>query len=151
MIVFLCRRQRAVPSPFTARAGRPARAFIHIQDTVQCLHLAIENPPELGTQTRVRIINQMTETHRVRDLAALVTERTGASIQNLPNSRREDDENELHVSNATFIDMGLKPPACWMKSQKFYASTRTAVTQARSPVCQPGMKNTGARSTQMEE
>ena len=100
--------QAAVGHPLTVHGtGGQTRAFINIQDTVQCLQLAIENPPELGT--RVRIINQMTETHRVRDLSALVAEHTGASIQNLPNPRNEDDENELHVSNDTFLDMGLEP------------------------------------------
>lgn len=100
--------QAAVGYPLTVHGtGGQTRAFIHIQDTVQCLQLAIENSPEPGS--RVRIINQMTETHRVRDLAQLVVERTGAHIQNLENPRNEADENELHVSNDTFIGMGLKP------------------------------------------
>ncbi len=51
----------------------------------------------------------MTEIHRVRDLAKLVAERTEARIQNPPNPRKEDDENGLHVSNDTFLDLGLKP------------------------------------------
>ncbi len=100
--------QAAVGYPLTVHGtGGQTRAFIHIQNTVKCIQLAVEAPPEANS--RVRIINQMTETHRVRDLAALVVERTGASIQNLPNPRKEDDENELHVSNDTFIDMGLEP------------------------------------------
>ena len=100
--------QAAVQYPLTVHGtGGQTRAFIHIQNTVQCLQLAIENPP--APCARVRIINQMTETYRVRDLAKLVAERTGARIQNLPNPRKEDDENELHVSNDTFLDLGLKP------------------------------------------
>ncbi len=100
--------QTTVGHPLTVHGtGGQTRAFIHIQDTVQCLQLAIENPPE--SNSRVRIINQMTETHRVRDLARLVAERTGARIQNLPNPRNEADENELYVSNNTFTDMGLEP------------------------------------------
>ncbi|MGA7966927.1 MAG: NAD-dependent epimerase/dehydratase family protein [Gammaproteobacteria bacterium] len=100
--------QAAVGYPLTVHGtGGQTRAFIHIQDTVQCLQLAIENSPEPGS--RVRIINQMTETHRVRDLAQLVVEHTGAHIQNLENPRNEAEENELHVSNDTFIGMGLKP------------------------------------------
>jgi UDP-sulfoquinovose synthase len=100
--------QAAVGYPLTVHGtGGQTRAFIHIQDTVKCIQLAVENPPEPGS--RVRIINQMTETHRVRELAKLIADRTGAAIQNLPNPRKEDDENELHVSNDTFLDMGLKP------------------------------------------
>lgn len=100
--------QAAVGYPLTVHGtGGQTRAFIHIQDTVKCIQLAVENPPEQGS--RVRILNQMTETHRVRELAALVSERTGATVCNQPNPRKEDDENELHVKNGTFISMGLNP------------------------------------------
>jgi UDP-sulfoquinovose synthase len=47
------------------------------------------NPPQRGE--RVTILNQMTETHRVRDLAKMVSEISGASIQHVANPRREDD------------------------------------------------------------
>jgi UDP-sulfoquinovose synthase len=100
--------QAAVGYPLTVHGtGGQTRAFIHIQSTVKCIQLAVETQP--GANSRVRIINQMTETHRVRDLAALVVERIGASIRNLPNPRKEDDENELYVSNDTSLDMGLEP------------------------------------------
>ena len=65
--------QAAVGYPLTVHGtGGQTRAFIHIQDTVRCIQLAIETPPEHGE--RVRVFNQMTETHRVRDLAKLVAE-----------------------------------------------------------------------------
>ena len=51
----------------------------------------------------------MTETHRVRDLATIVADLTGAEIQYLPNPRNEADENELHVENECFLELGLKP------------------------------------------
>ncbi len=100
--------QAAVGYPLTVHGtGGQTRAFIHIQDTVKCLQLAVENPPEKGE--RVKILNQMTETHRVRDLAKLVANITGATIENVPNPRKEDAENDLHVRNDLFIDLGLKP------------------------------------------
>ncbi|HKI57556.1 MAG TPA: NAD-dependent epimerase/dehydratase family protein [Trueperaceae bacterium] len=100
--------QAAVGYPLTVHGtGGQTRAFIHIQDTVRCLQLAIENPPENGE--RVKILNQMTETHRVRDLANLVAGITGASIEHVPNPRKEDAENELHVKNDLFLDLGLEP------------------------------------------
>ena len=53
--------QAAVGYPLTVHGtGGQTRAFIHIQDTVRCIQLAIENPPEPGE--RVRVFNQMTET-----------------------------------------------------------------------------------------
>ena len=51
----------------------------------------------------------MTETHRVRDLAALVARLTGARVMNLPNPRKEADENELIVKNDQFLSLGLNP------------------------------------------
>jgi UDP-sulfoquinovose synthase len=100
--------QAAVGYPLTVHGtGGQTRAFIHIRDTVNCVRIAIESPPEAGE--RVRIMNQMTETHRVRDLAGLVRELTGAQIENLSNPRAEADENELQVANKNFLELGLKP------------------------------------------
>ena len=55
--------QAAVGYPLTVHGtGGQTRAFIHIQDTVRCIQLALENPPFRGD--RVNVYNQMTETHR---------------------------------------------------------------------------------------
>ena len=100
--------QAAVGYPLTVHGtGGQTRAFIHIQDTVRCIQLAVENPPQSGS--KVRILNQMTETHRVRDLAAMIADLAGAEVQLVPNPRNEADENDLHVENDTFLQMGLKP------------------------------------------
>ncbi|MEU2200852.1 phosphoadenylyl-sulfate reductase [Isoptericola sp. NPDC019482] len=100
--------QAAVGHPLTVHGtGGQTRAFIHIQDTVRCIQLALENAPEPGD--RVAIFNQMTETHRVRDLARLIGERTGAPVENVPNPRLEADENDLHVAHDRFLHLGLDP------------------------------------------
>lgn len=100
--------QAAVNFPLTVHGtGGQTRAFIHIQDTVRCIQIAIENPPKSGD--KVQIFNQMTETHRVRDLAKLVSDMTGATIDFVSNPRKEDDENELHVVNDKFLGHGLRP------------------------------------------
>jgi UDP-sulfoquinovose synthase len=100
--------QAAIGYPLTVHGtGGQTRAFIHINDTVRCIELAINNPPAKGE--RVRILNQMTETHRVRDLAKLVSSLTGAEIDYLINPRNEADENELYVENKQFLELGLNP------------------------------------------
>ncbi len=100
--------QSAVGFPLTVHGtGGQTRAFIHIQDTVKCIELAIESPPQHGE--RVRILNQMTETHRVRELAKLIADKTGASIENVKNPRKEDSENELNVENQRLLGLGLDP------------------------------------------
>lgn len=100
--------QAAIGYPLTVHGtGGQTRAFIHIQDTVQCIQLAIENPPARGD--RVSVFNQMTETHRVRDLAKMISDRTGVEVALMPNPRNEADENELHVANERFLHLGLTP------------------------------------------
>lgn len=100
--------QAAVGYPLTVHGtGGQTRAFIHIQDTVRCIQLALENTPPKGD--RVNVFNQMTETHRVRDLARLVADRTGSEIDYVDNPRAEAAENELHVRNDRFLELGLDP------------------------------------------
>ncbi|WP_346909647.1 NAD-dependent epimerase/dehydratase family protein [uncultured Roseibium sp.] len=100
--------QAAIDYPLTVHGtGGQTRAFIHIQDSVRCIELALKNPPAHGD--RVKVFNQMTETHRVRDLAELISKMTGAKIAWLPNPRKEAPENDLVVKNDQFLDLGLEP------------------------------------------
>lgn len=100
--------QAAVGYPLTVHgSGGQTRAFIHISDTVKCIELAIDSPPQTGE--RVRIMNQMTETHCVRELAEMIAKLTDAKIQYLPNPRNEADENALHVENKSLLGLGLSP------------------------------------------
>ena len=100
--------QAAVGHPLTVHGtGGQTRAFINIQDSVRCIEIALKNPPEAGE--RVKIFNQMTEVHRIRDLAELIREMTGAEISYVTNPRQEASENELAVTNDQFIDLGLDP------------------------------------------
>ena len=100
--------QAAVGYPLTVHGtGGQTRAFIHLQDMVRCIEIALDNPPNSGD--RVMIFNQMTETHRVRDLANLVAELTGASVEMVPDPRKEALENDLVVRNDQFLALGLNP------------------------------------------
>jgi UDP-sulfoquinovose synthase len=100
--------QAAIGYPLTVHGtGGQTRAFIHIRDSVRCVQLALENPPSHGE--RVKIFNQMTESHRVADLAEKVAALTGAHINYLSNPRNEAIENDLIVDNRCFIELGLKP------------------------------------------
>ena len=100
--------QAAIGYPLTVHgAGGQTRAFINIQDTVRCVELALSHPPARGE--RVRVMNQMTECWRVRDLARMVARLTGADIAHLPNPRQEAEENELCVENRRLLGLGLEP------------------------------------------
>ena len=100
--------QAAIGYPLTVHGtGGQTRAFIHIKDSVKCVQLALENPPQSGE--RVKIFNQMTESHQVGELAKKVASLTGAEINYLPNPRNEAVENDLIVDNKCFIELGLNP------------------------------------------
>jgi UDP-sulfoquinovose synthase len=100
--------QAAIGHPLTVHGtGGQTRAFIHIRDTVRCIERAVSTPPERGG--RVRIMNQMTETHRIRDLAAMISGMTGVPVEHLDNPRKEASENDLVVANDTLIGLGLSP------------------------------------------
>lgn len=100
--------QAAVKYPMTVHGtGGQTRAFIHIQDTCRCIELALNNPPQKGE--RVNILNQMTETHRVRDLAEMIHKMMGAEVAYVDNPRNEAAENDLHVANDRFLGLGLDP------------------------------------------
>jgi UDP-sulfoquinovose synthase len=100
--------QAAIGYPLTVHGtGGQTRAFIHISNTVRCVELAITNPPQRGE--RVHILNQMTECHRVRDLAEMISGMTGAKVDYVDNPRNEAAENELFVENKQFLNLGLEP------------------------------------------
>jgi len=100
--------QAAIGYPLTVHGtGGQTRAFIHIQDCVRCIELALSDAPAAGD--RVKIFNQMTETHRVKDLAEMIAGMTDARVAYLPNPRKEAAENDLVVKNDKFLALGLNP------------------------------------------
>jgi UDP-sulfoquinovose synthase len=100
--------QATIGHPLTVHGtGGQTRAFININNTVRCIELAIAHPPQSGE--RVRIFNQMTETHRIRDLAMKVERLTGVEIAYIANPRKEAEENELDVDNRSLLTLGLEP------------------------------------------
>lgn len=100
--------QAAVGHPLTIYGnGGQTRAFIHIRDTVRCIQLAIEHPPQ--GKDRVEIFNQATETHTLIELANKVARLTHAELRFYANPRKERPHNTLEVRNRKFLDLGLDP------------------------------------------
>ena len=149
--------QAAIGHPLTVHGtGGQTRAFIHIRDTVRCIELAITNPPENGT--RVRVLNQITETHRVLELAKLVGDTMGVDIAYLPNPRREAEENDLVVRNDQFLALGLQPTTlseglldeCTQVAAKYKDRADLTKIIARS-VWRAGMETSGDLLTELPE
>ena len=100
--------QAAIGYPLTVHGtGGQTRAFIHVQDTCRCIQRALEHPPPPGQ--RPRIMNQLAEVHRLRDLAALVRDMTDCEIAYLSNPRNEPAENDLLVCNDGLRALGWDP------------------------------------------
>jgi len=98
--------QSALGFPLTVHGtGGQTRAFIHIRNTVQCVKIALENPPKAGEP--VEIFNQATETHTISALATKIAALTGAEIAYLKNPRNEAAKNNLRVANEKFVGLGL--------------------------------------------
>lgn len=100
--------QAAVGHPMTVHGtGGQTRAFINIKDSVNCVKLAIENPPKTGE--RVKIFNQTTECHNINVLAKKIQNMTGAEIRYYSNPRNEAVKNDLKFVNKNFLKLGLNP------------------------------------------
>lgn len=100
--------QAAIGHPLTVYGtGGQTRAFIHIRDTVRCIELALKHPPVTGDP--VHIYNQVTETHKIRELAEIVSRMIDVPIEKIENPRVEAANNELNVDNEKFLKLGLNP------------------------------------------
>ncbi|GKV00131.1 hypothetical protein SLEP1_g12874 [Rubroshorea leprosula] len=104
--------QAAVGHPLTVYGkGGQTRGYLDIRDTVQCVELAVANPPQPG---EFRIFNQFTEQFSVNQLAALVTkagEKLGLDVRtkSVPNPRVEAEEHHYNAKHTKLIELGLQP------------------------------------------
>ncbi|MDX6638887.1 MAG: UDP-sulfoquinovose synthase [Solirubrobacterales bacterium] len=104
--------QAVIGHPLTVYGeGGQTRGFLNIRDTIQCVELAVANPPELG---EYRVFNQFTEQFSVTGLAELV-KRSAAEvgydveIRNFPNPRVEMEQHYYNATNTKLRDLGLDP------------------------------------------
>ena len=104
--------QAASGNPITVYGeGGQTRGFIDIRDTVRCIELAANNPPESG---EFRVFNQFTEQWSVLELADLVEKvaRTldlEPKLSHLSNPRVEKEAHYYNAANTRLLDLGLKP------------------------------------------
>ena len=87
--------------------GGQTRAFIHVQNTADCVKLALENPPSAGE--KYRVFNQTTECHNIKVLAKKIQKLTNAEIRFYKNQRKEANENSLDFMKEGLKKLGLKP------------------------------------------
>ena len=104
--------QAVIGHPLTVYGeGGQTRGFLNIRDTLQCVELAVGNPPELGDY---RVFNQFTEQFSVAELAELVresAEHVGISteVKTFPNPRIEAERHYYNATHTKLLDLGLEP------------------------------------------
>jgi UDP-sulfoquinovose synthase len=104
--------QAVVGYPLTVYGrGGQTRGYLNIQDTMQCVHMSGQNPPDTG---ELRIFNQIMETFSVNQLATLV-QTTGiqrghnVKIQNVTNPRKEAEQHYYNPTYQGLQNIGVKP------------------------------------------
>ena len=91
--------------------GSQTRGFLPLRDSMQCLELAIKNPPKAG---EYRVFNQFEETYNVYELAEKVKkvgDKHGLNVEINPleNPRIEDEEHYFNPDHQHLLDLGYKP------------------------------------------
>ncbi len=91
--------------------GGQTRGYLNIKDTLNCIRLAIENPPSPG---KLQIFNQFTETFSVNELADMVKHvgnqmGLNVKIQSIENPRKEAEDHYYNPKHTGLTELGLEP------------------------------------------
>ena len=91
--------------------GEQIRGFIALRDSMQCLTIATENPPDKG---EYRVFNQFDETYTINELAETV-QKVGnklgydVKIQHPENPRVEAEKHYYNPDHEKLYKLGFKP------------------------------------------
>jgi UDP-sulfoquinovose synthase len=104
--------QAVIGHPLTVYGkGGQTRGYLNIVDTLRCVELAVQNPPEPG---EYRVFNQFTEQFSILDLARQVHEAGAAyglpvEVHHLDNPRVESEDHYYNPAHTKLLDLGLEP------------------------------------------
>jgi UDP-sulfoquinovose synthase len=108
---FVCQAVADEPITLYGR-GTQARGFLPLRDSMQCLALAIENPPAQG---EYRIINQFDKVYSVTELAETVAKvakryfKRDPELLTIGNPRVEAAKHYYKPDRQILIDLGYEP------------------------------------------
>jgi len=91
--------------------GGQTRGYLNLIDTIQCVNLAVHNPPKEG---EFRVLNQFTEQFSVNQLAEKVKDAAkkiniNVEVDTIENPRKEMEGHYYNAMNSGLITLGLKP------------------------------------------
>jgi UDP-sulfoquinovose synthase len=107
---FCC--QAVIGHPLTLFGkGYQKRGFLPLRDSMQCLTIAVENPPEAG---EYRVFNQFEECYTVTELAEMVQvvgNEMGLDvvIEHYDNPRKEMEDHYYNPDRQHLVDLGYQP------------------------------------------
>ncbi len=107
---FCC--QAVVGHPLTLYGvGMQKRGFLPLRDSMQCLTIALENPPKPG---EYRVFNQFEECYTIEELAYKVREAgevvgLEVEIEHYENPRKEQENHYYNPDRQHLIDLGYQP------------------------------------------
>lgn len=107
---FCC--QAVIGHPLTVFGkGMQRRGFLPLRDSMQCLTIAIENPPSQG---EYRVFNQFENTYSIRELADIVKSvaqdmELDVPILHYDNPRIEDAEHYFNPDRNHLVNLGYTP------------------------------------------
>lgn len=92
--------------------GKQVRGFLPLKDSIQCLNIAIDNPPRKG---EYRTLNQFESIYRLKSLAESVTDAAvelglpRPEISFLKNPRTEANEHYYNPAHDKLFNLGYMP------------------------------------------
>ena len=96
-------------SPFGV--GKQKRGFIPLRDSMQCLTIALNNPPKEG---EYRVFNQFEEVYSVTELTEKVKKvgdefGLNVKVSNIENPRKEMEDHYYNPDHRHLLNLGYKP------------------------------------------
>ncbi len=129
-------------------AGTQVRSFLTLDESIRCLTLAIENPPEAG---EYRTFNQFSQTYSINELASMVRGAAldvgigSVDIQHVDNPRVEAPEHLYQPVSEKLPALGFEPATVgqhkggiaelltWLKANQKRVSLLMDVDEERTP------------------
>ena len=92
-------------------AGQQKRGFLPLRDSMQCLTIAINNPPQ---EVEYRVFNQFEEVYSITELAEKVKQvgkeiGLKVDISNAENPRVEREQHYYNPDHCHLLDLGYEP------------------------------------------
>ena len=104
--------QALINHPLTVYGlGQQTRGFLTLSDSIQCLTIALENPPAEG---EYRTLNQFENIYSIYELAVMVAKGAEENdlhigIKNIPNPRKEAEQHYYNPAHQKLFDLGYVP------------------------------------------